>query len=104
MAAGVVSTEQARSHRDRSRRPPERVGTEVLAKAEAQLVEWAAEFGPKELRRLARRILEVVAPEIADAEEARRLEKEEQAARRIHDPNYEHEILPNGDIRFHRRR
>jgi hypothetical protein len=46
----------------------------------------------------------VVAPEIADAEEARRLEKEEQAARRIHDPNYEHEILPNGDIRFHRRR
>jgi hypothetical protein len=81
MAAGVVSTEQARVIVQGLDALPEHVGVEVLAKAEAQLVEWAAEFGPKELRRLARRILEVVAPEIADAEEARRLEKEEQTAR-----------------------
>ena len=44
-----------------------------MALAEAHLVERATEFGPKELGRIGRRILDVVAPEIAEAAEAARL-------------------------------
>ena len=52
--------------------PPE-VPAEVMASAETTLVRHAAEFGPRQLARLGRRILQVVAPEITDAVEARRL-------------------------------
>lgn len=52
---------------------PHPVGEEVLALAEARLVADAADFRPKELGRLGRHILEVVAPEVAEAAEARRL-------------------------------
>ena len=44
-----------------------------MALAEAHLVDRAGEFGPKELGRIGRRILDVVAPEIAEAAEAARL-------------------------------
>jgi hypothetical protein len=49
--------------------------------AEKHLVEAAADHRPRELARLGRKVLEVVAPEIAEAEEGRRLEDEEQRAR-----------------------
>ncbi|WP_408898897.1 DUF222 domain-containing protein [Nocardioides sp. R1-1] len=44
-------------------------------------MEYAAAHPPRELRRLGRRILEVVAPEVAEAEEGRRLADEERRAR-----------------------
>ncbi|WP_300676020.1 HNH endonuclease signature motif containing protein [Nocardioides sp.] len=50
-------------------------------RAEAQLLADAATFDPARLRILGRRILEVVAPEIADAAEAARLEADEAHAR-----------------------
>ena len=54
-----------------------------MTRAEAHLVAQAAEFGPKELGRIGRRILDVVAPEIAEAAEAARLaEQEAHAAQR----------------------
>ena len=53
--------------------PADKVGPEVLARAEAHLVEQAAEFGPRELRDLGRRILDLVAPEIAEQHEAEQL-------------------------------
>ena len=52
---------------------PSSVDADVVAHGEAHLVAQAAVFGPKELGRLGRRILEVVAPEIAEESEARRL-------------------------------
>ena len=52
---------------------PASVDADTVARAEAHLVEQAAEFGPKELGRIGRRILDVVAPEIAEAVEAARL-------------------------------
>ena len=52
---------------------PGAVDADTVALAEARLVAHAAEFGPKELGRLGRRILDVVAPEIAEAAEAARL-------------------------------
>ena len=52
---------------------PREVGPEVLSQAEEVLVAHAARFGPRQLARLGRRILTVVAPEIAEEAEARRL-------------------------------
>ncbi|WP_127480377.1 HNH endonuclease signature motif containing protein [Nocardioides pantholopis] len=54
----------------------------VLARAEQHLVEQAAHFGPRELRRIGERILEAVAPELADQLEADQLEAAERRARR----------------------
>ncbi|KRF34617.1 HNH endonuclease signature motif containing protein [Nocardioides sp. Soil805] len=62
---------------------PASVDAEVVAHAEAHLVAQARDFGPRELARLGRHILLVVAPEIAEEAEARRLaELEANAATR----------------------
>jgi hypothetical protein len=61
---------------------PSDLEPEIKAKAEETLVAYALEFDPTQLRRLGRRILDVIAPEIAEAEEARRLAAEEAHARK----------------------
>ena len=53
---------------------------EVVAAAEAALLDFAAEFPPAPLRRLGARILEHVAPQVADRLEAVALEREERRA------------------------
>ena len=62
--------------------PSDTVPTEVLRAAEEHLVAQAAEFGPRELRILGRRILDIVAPEIGERHEAEQLAKEERLAER----------------------
>jgi hypothetical protein len=52
----------------------------VLAKAETHLIEQAQIFGPKQLRVLGDKILEVVAPDLYEDEERKKLEKSEQRA------------------------
>jgi hypothetical protein len=54
----------------------------VLAKAEAHLIAEAAHFEPRRLRVLGRKVLEVVAPGLAEAHEQHLLESEEAMARR----------------------
>jgi hypothetical protein len=54
---------------------------DLLAKAEAHLLAEAGQFGPQELRRLGRKVLEVVAPDLADDHEHRLLLAEERRAR-----------------------
>jgi hypothetical protein len=61
---------------------PSEVPVDVLARAEEVLVGHAAQFGPRALARLGRRILDAIAPEIADEAEARRLAALEAAAHR----------------------
>ena len=61
--------------------PCERVEQEVLAQAEAHLVAEAAHLGPRELRLLGRKILEVVAPDVYELEEGKALDVEERRAR-----------------------
>jgi len=60
---------------------PQGLEPELVVKAEAHLVAEAGQFGPRRLARLGRKVLEVVAPEIADAEEERALLAEERRAR-----------------------
>jgi len=55
---------------------------DLVVKAEAHLVSEAAHFGPRDLSRLGRRVFEVVAPDLADEQEARALAAEERRARR----------------------
>ena len=62
--------------------PAEKLPEEVVHDAEAHLVAQAAEFGPRELRVLGRRILDIVAPEIGEQHEAEQLAAEERRAER----------------------
>ena len=62
--------------------PSEKVSPQLLARAEAHLVAEAAHFGPRELRVLGRRVLEILAPEIFEQHEAEQLAEEERRARR----------------------
>jgi len=61
--------------------PSDLVDDEIRVKAEEFLLDQAGEHDAITLRRLAKRLVEVAAPEQADAAEAARLEREEAAAR-----------------------
>ncbi len=61
---------------------PADLPVQLRGDAERTLIGYAADFGPRPLARLGRRILDVVAPEIAEAAEARRLADLEAEARR----------------------
>lgn len=80
MREGRVSPAQARVIAAVLEDLPDHLGAQVAADAETTLVAFAEQFRPAELRRLGRRLLEVVAPEIAEAEEAKRLAAEEARA------------------------
>ena len=80
LAAGSVNLAQTRVIAHALDQLPDDVPTDVVSMAEAQLIAYAAEFGPRELRVLGRRILDVVAPEVGEAAEARALEAEERRA------------------------
>src|SRR4051794_11936772 len=57
--------------------PANEVGPEAMGRAEEALVEYAGTYGPRELRRLGRRILEVAAPDTCEEQEGNALEREE---------------------------
>lgn len=73
MREGAASLPQARVIERALSNLPAAVDAETVALAEKHLVDHAGEFGPKELGRIGRRILDVVAPHIAEAAEAQRL-------------------------------
>ena len=60
--------------------PVDEVTPEIRERAELHLIDLADDFAPTPLRRLARKVLDVVAPEISDEAERRALEREEQHA------------------------
>ena len=73
MRDGTVTVAQAHVIRRALDALPARVDPATVTRAETRLVEYAEEFGPRELGRLGRRILDTVAPEIAEQAEADRL-------------------------------
>jgi hypothetical protein len=70
---GRVNLDQAHVIASALAKLPADVSSSVVDQAEAALVGYADRFDPTELARLGRRILDVVAPEIAEAVEARHL-------------------------------
>ncbi|WP_134739031.1 DUF222 domain-containing protein [Nocardioides sp. 503] len=79
---GMVNVGQAEVVVRAVKELPAEVGEETRALAETQLVTEAQQFGPRELRELGRRVLDVVAPDVNDGLEARLLEQEEARARK----------------------
>ena len=81
LRAGDVTLAQAHVVARALEALPTEVPAEMLVRAEETLVAHCSSFGPRELGRLGRRILQVVAPEIAEEAEARRLAQLEEDAR-----------------------
>ena len=81
-AAGAVNTEQAEVIARALDALPTDIPNTVKAAAEQRLVDLAAHHDACDLRVLGDRVLDVVAPAVADAHEAARLEAEERAAAR----------------------
>ncbi|MCW2736158.1 HNH endonuclease signature motif containing protein [Nocardioides sp.] len=79
---GRVNTAQARAIVQCLDVLPDAVPQEVLDAAEAALIDHAARFSPKQLTRIGRHILTVVAPDLVDETEGRRLAALEAEARR----------------------
>src|SRR4051794_15300501 len=80
LAAGEVVVEQARMILDAVAALPADLEPALVDRAERHLVAQAAEFDARTLKVLGRRLLEVIAPEAADAHEAKLLEAEERRA------------------------
>ncbi len=68
-AEGRVNLAQTRAITDALASLPKDLGDDLLAKAEAYLVEQAAHLGPRELANLGRGVLQHLAPDIADEAE-----------------------------------
>jgi ribosomal 50S subunit-associated protein YjgA (DUF615 family) len=80
LAQGRVHLEQAEVILHALDQLPDHLDQAVITQAETHLVDQAADFDAKALRNLGRHLLEVVAPDTADAHQARLLEKEERQA------------------------
>ena len=80
VAAGRVNLDQARVIVHALADLPSDLDVETRERAELHLVDLADDWAPTPLRRLARKVLEVVAPEVSDEHERRALEREEQLA------------------------
>ena len=73
LAAGAVNLAQGRAIVEALEALPRDLDESLRAKAEAYLVEQAAHLGPRELRALGGRVLEYLAPDVADEAEHQRL-------------------------------
>ncbi|MGW2623530.1 DUF222 domain-containing protein [Micromonospora taraxaci] len=82
MAGGVINLDQARVIADTAATVTASAGAEVADKAVGVLVEWAGQFEPTLLRRMGTRILDHVAPDLADAAAAAALAAEDARATR----------------------
>ncbi|GAB3860679.1 HNH endonuclease signature motif containing protein [Nocardioides maradonensis] len=80
MRTGSVNTAQARVIIRSVDKLSDTVDELTKARAEKQLIEYAATYDARDLQVLGTKILEVVAPHIAEAELGKQLEREEQAA------------------------
>ena len=79
-AAGAVSTEQVQVIGRALDDLPRDLDPDLRQRAEEHLVAQAAHFPPRDLRVLGCRVLEVIAPDVAEEHDAKLLEREEQAA------------------------
>lgn len=81
LAEGRLRIEQAQAIVTAVDALPDDVDPAVRTRAEATLLEEARHHDAIGLRRLGRHVLDVVAPEVGEAQEARALEREEEVAR-----------------------
>ncbi|WP_433315520.1 DUF222 domain-containing protein [Micromonospora sp. CA-269861] len=82
LADGHITLDQARVITDTVTTVQATAGTEAADKAVGVLTDWATQFDPTHLRKLGTRILDHVAPDIADAAAQAALEAEDRRAAR----------------------
>jgi Domain of unknown function (DUF222) len=82
LAAGAVTVEQAAVIADTVSAVAAEAGTQAADQAVDVLLEWAGQFEPGILRRLSARILDHVAPDVAEEAEKAALERAEKRAHR----------------------
>ncbi|MEU1588318.1 DUF222 domain-containing protein [Micromonospora sp. NPDC005710] len=82
LADGHITLDQARVISDTATTVQATAGTEAADKAVCVLTDWANRFDPTRLRKLGTRILDHVAPDIADATAKALLEAEDRRANR----------------------
>ncbi|RAO10750.1 HNH endonuclease signature motif containing protein [Micromonospora noduli] len=98
LAGGAVDVEQVRVIADTVSTVHTAAGAEAAEKAVGVLVEWAGQFEPTLLRKLGTRILDHVAPEIADA--AAKAAMEAEARRAYRDRHVTLSELRDGRLRL----
>ncbi|WFE99889.1 HNH endonuclease signature motif containing protein [Micromonospora sp. WMMD964] len=98
LADGTITQDQARVIADTATTVTASVGAEVAEKAVGVLVEWAGQFDPTLLRRIGSRILDHVAPDLADAAAAAALAAED--ARATRDRNLTLSAQTDGRLRL----
>jgi len=98
VCTGAVSTEHATTIATTLADLPPDLGPEITDKAEAMLIDWADDFDPVTLGKLGARILEYVAPEIAEQREAEFLARQEAKAHRKR--GFTLSPLGNGQVRL----
>ena len=81
LRAGAVNEAQARVIMNAVGRLSDEIDPATRERAEQHLIDFAAIYDPKDLQVLGTKILEVVAPDVAEAELGKALERDEQAAR-----------------------
>lgn len=96
---GTMLPQQARSISRVLADLPEHLPPEAVSGAEELMVGYAAQFNSTELAALSRRLLEVVAPEVADASEEERLEREHQLAVRNRHLQFHHDGHGTTEVR-----
>ncbi len=79
---GNISMAQAEAIVSGLRKLPSRLTGSELVRCQETILEYTDTFGPSQLRILASRLLEVIDPEQAELEDAKRLAAEERSARR----------------------
>ena len=98
VSAGTISAEQATAIAAVLADLPPDLGREITDKAEAMLVDWAGDFDSVTLGKLGGRILEHVAPEVAEQREADLLARQEAKAYRKR--GFTLSPLGNGQVRL----
>jgi hypothetical protein len=88
---GAVLPQQARAITRVLADLPDDLPAGVVGEAEELMVTYAEQFNSAELSQLSRHLLEVLAPEIAEASEAERLEREYQQAVRNRHLDFKHD-------------
>ena len=81
MLAGSISIPQSQAVARVLHKLPDDLGIDSEHAAETTMVEYCAEFDSHALNNLARHLIDVIAPEIAEEAEAKRLEREARQAR-----------------------
>ncbi|GAB3622612.1 HNH endonuclease signature motif containing protein [Mariniluteicoccus endophyticus] len=93
MASGQVAPRQADAITKALRLLPADLSTSQQQQAEATMIDYAAEFDPRELQVLGNRLVEVVDPDHADELLEQRLDRQQRAARNARELH----LIPDGN-------